>query len=921
MKASLPHPLTSRLLTFLLVSLLAACIEPPRRSGIVDSLNSVSFEPPAGGRGAAPPAAAAGPGPAAENGSALARAEIYGASSRRVTNGRRAAAVRADEGVTLNFDRADIREAVRVILGDVLRKNYTIDPQVNGEITLASTAPISEADLLNVLESALRGNGATLVQVGADTFQILPLEDAPASAEVAPIGGQAPTVRPGYGITVVPLRNVSASAAAQFIQPLVSTPEDIRIDASRNILLFAGTHAERQSVVDMLADLDVNWLADKSVGIFPLRVSTPEAVIPELQTVFGSLDPNTTDTTLVRFVPIARLNAILAVGTNPGQIEEVERWVARLDRGRTVGTQFFVYNLKHAAAEDVAKLMNEIYSDAPAAGGDEAGFGPAPVGPASLAADNQDVAEVDDTGDGGDDTGDGMTPAAATASSPRLPGGIKVVANKANNSLLIRATPASFETMEATLLRLDTSPLQVLIEATIVEVLLNDALRYGVQYFIKTEGVRIGFNSGVEGGDDFGIEPSPILPGFNFIVGAGNSNLTIDALSRMTDVKVLSSPSVVVLDNREATLTVGDEVPITTRQAVSVEEVDSPLVSSIEYRNTGVILQVRPRINVDGAVNLEIAQEVSRVADTAQGTEGELTPTITQRKITSRVAVQSGQTVVLGGLIEDAETRGRDRVPVLGEIPVVGSLFGTTDTANRRTELIVFITPRVIRNAMDARDVSEELRARLKSLRPLAPEAALPPVPQPTAPLPQREPVPLPAPPPAGPQPVVPPGTFGQAPASVPPEVARQALEQGVPEEWLPDLVGAAPAADPAPAEVEPEPAPVIEPPSPPAQQEAAVQPEPPPSPPELHQAAAPQQPPSPAEPQPPSAAPLPTARPAEVPPQEPMLLAASPVRPVSGTPRNGFDLARAPVPNRRPLPQAPALPSPRPATAPVEWE
>ena len=526
------------------------------------------------------------------------------------------------------------------------------------------------------------------------------------------------------------------------------------------------------------------------------------------------------------------------------------------------------------------------------------------------------------------------------------------MANKANNSLLIRATPASFETMESTLLRLDIAPLQVLIEATIAEVLLNNALRYGVQYFIKNEGIAFGFNSGAQASGDSGIDPLAIIPGFNFLYTGGNSNVTIDALSRVTDVKVLSSPSVVVQDNREATLTVGDEVPITTRQAVSVEDVDAPVVNSIEYRNTGVILQVRPRINVDGAVSLDIAQEVSRVADAAQAATGDLTPTITQRKITSRVAVQSGQTVVLGGLIEDAETRNRDRVPVLGEIPVVGSLFGSTNITNRRTELIVFITPRVIRNAQDAGDVSDELRARLRSLRPLSPQAALPPVPQPMAPLPSQEPVPVPVPAPAGPQPVVPPGTFGQAPAAISPEWARQARQQGVPEEWLPDLVGAGPPAASAEREVEVPPAPVVQPPPVPEQREAAAPPEPPPRPEEQQQAVAPPvvQPalPPPAEPQPAVAAvlpppspppaapeprptvpaPRPAARPAEVPPQEPMLLAAAPARPVAmpgAPPRNGFDLARAPVPSQRPAPEPPA---PRPsmapvgtATAPVEWE
>jgi type II secretory pathway component GspD/PulD (secretin) len=245
------------------------------------------------------------------------------------------------------------------------------------------------------------------------------------------------------------------------------------------------------------------------------------------------------------------------------------------------------------------------------------------------------------------------------------------------------------------------------------------------------------------------------VPGFNFIFTGGDTNITIDALSQVTDVRVLSAPSVVVRDGAEAILTVGDEVPITTRTAVSVENPLAPTVSSIEYRDTGVILQVKPRINSAGVVALEIAQEVSRVVDTGEARLTTPTPTIQQRRIKSRVDVLDGQTVVLGGLIQEGEERGRERLPVLGDIPVLGNLFGSTRTAQRRTELIVFITPRVMRNAEDARDISEELRARMRALRarslggsavqpspppraasPLPPPAAAPPVgPAPAAPV------------------------------------------------------------------------------------------------------------------------------------------------------------------------------------------
>ncbi len=321
--------------------------------------------------------------------------------------------------------------------------------------------------------------------------------------------------------------------------------------------------------------------------------------------------------------------------------------------------------------------------------------------------------------------------------------GVKVIANKYNNTLLIRATPQAYQMIQATLSRLDTAPLQVLIEATIAEVTLNNALKYGIQYYLHQGNFRAGFNTTANGGLSGSVTPNNLnplanVPGFNFIFSGGNADVTIDALSQITHVRVLSSPSVVVQDNSEAVLTVGDEVPITTRTAVSVDNPDAPVVNNIEYRNTGVILQVKPRINSDQVVALQIGQEVSRVVNTAQLATNSPTPTIQQRKITSTVDVQSGQTVVLGGLIQDSEQRSNGKVPILGDIPILGPLLGSnTSNSDDRTELIVFITPRVIRDAQDARDISEELRSRMRALgsqEPVPAPGTLPPARAPAKP-------------------------------------------------------------------------------------------------------------------------------------------------------------------------------------------
>ncbi|MEJ5232176.1 MAG: type II secretion system secretin GspD [Geminicoccaceae bacterium] len=788
---------TGWILLLVAAFLLAACGDPTLRSEIGPTIDALSFEPPARPRGAAEEGPRVGGPPARP------RPEVFLARGAAALAPRPPGVQRTPDGVQINLDGADVKEAVRVVLGDILRRPFTIDPRVSGTVTLSTAGPVAERDLLLVLETALRMVGAGLAESGPG-FVVAPAEELVGKSELRPIGGtQPPLVAPGTGATVVPLRHISATTAAQFVQPLLNKPEDIRVDPASNLLLITGTAAERQAALDTLAILDADWLANRSVGIFPLQYATPEALIPELEALFAEPVPaGTGQRPTVQFLPIARLNAVLALTGSPAQMLQVEQWIGRLDRGRTAGPQFFVYELKHANAEDAAKLVSELFGEA-------AGPSPTPAAtPPSLAG----LGAPPEGSPAAEETPTGTAALAAQETRPSLlrptgSSGIKVVANKATNAVVVRATPAVWEQVEATLRRIDTAPAQVLIEATIAEVLLNDALRYGVQYFIEAGNFRFGFNNttgSASGATNFrNLEPLARVPGFNFIFTGGDTNVTIDALSQVTDVRVLSSPSVVVRDGAEARLTVGDEVPITTRTAVSVENPLAPAVSSIEYRDTGVILQVKPRINAAGVVALEIAQEVSRVVDTGQSAATTPTPTIQQRRIKSRVDVLDGQTVVLGGLIQEGEERGRDRLPVLGDIPVLGNLFGSTRTAQRRTELIVFITPRVMRNAEDARDISEELRARMRALR----ARTLGGVPPAEPSRPPRAELPTPPPPAASPAPSAPvPARPEIAPADPPaerppaPRAPRLAATPGEPVPLPRPRPYERPALDPPPA-------------------------------------------------------------------------------------------------------------------------
>jgi general secretion pathway protein D len=291
-----------------------------------------------------------------------------------------------------------------------------------------------------------------------------------------------------------------------------------------------------------------------------------------------------------------------------------------------------------------------------------------------------------------------------------------VIADTASHTLLVMASQSEARVIEQALAQLDAKPVQILIEATIVEVTLNKNLQYGVQYFLRgtkllNQDSSVGFNASSNLGTISGI-----APGFNGVLGSiANPSIILSALDQVTDSKVLSSPQILVTDSHEAVLKVGTQTPLLTQQAVSTVTNTAPIVSSVDYHDTGVILRVLPRSNDFGMVSLDIAQEVSDVVPSAANP---LTPDIELRRIESSVTVQSGQTVMLGGLIAENNSVNKAGLPLLSQIPWLGGVFGQTSDNRSRTELIVFITPHVLQDGDEAKKLTEELMGRLTSMRP-----------------------------------------------------------------------------------------------------------------------------------------------------------------------------------------------------------
>ncbi len=663
-------------------------------------------------------------------------------------------------GYDLNFENAPVATVAKVILGDVLGVGYSIDPRVQGTVTLASVRPVAKADALYVLENALRMSGVALVR-DRTGYRLLPANEA------GPGGiDRTASAEAGQGISVVPLRYVSAQTVFKLLDAFGVKATTLRPDNGRNTLIVSGSGTDRAAAIDTIMSFDADWMRGQSVGIFPIHNSSPEPVITEIEKIMDSGEGGLSQN-VIKFQPISRLNAILVVSQKPEYLKRAQTWIARLDKSDTEGVNLKAYPLRYGSAKAVTALLNEMLTGrnaaseasldsassqiSPGAGVSLSSSGTSPV--AQLSAMPTAASGVTPPGGGSPlNVRAAPPPSAPTAGADNSSGGllgssskpgngnallqnVRITADVTNNAVLVYANGESQRVVEQTIHQIDRPQRQIAIEATIAEVTLNDQLNYGVQYFLASQKGSIsntipnvtgtGTATTTTATGTTAIEPASnavnaaagallgrVLPGFNLLVGAENSpRVILDALHNITNVKVLSNPSLVVLDNQAGTLQVGDQVPFSTGTA-TVLTANNTVVNTIDYKNTGIILRVLPRANANGNVVLDIEQEISSVA---AGSVGSLTPTISQRRVKSSIAVASGQTVLLAGLISETENKQRQGIPLLDSIPGVGDAFSHQTNARARTELILFIRPTVIRDAVDAHVIAEEMRSKMNS--------------------------------------------------------------------------------------------------------------------------------------------------------------------------------------------------------------
>lgn len=577
------------------------------------------------------------------------------------------------EGYTVNLQGVSVDVAAKSLLTDILGASYQIAPGAQGTVTMATGGPVPQDKLLQIFEIALQADGLILTRSGAG-YVIGPGGD----------GVTASMAAEGYGLSALPLHHVGAKRMLALLDGFAVPQGTIRAAESDDMLLVKGNSADRAAVSELVNSLDSGMMAKPNAGIAFLKNAAAGAVASDLAAL-GDSEPAAAGW---RVQVLDRSNALLVMARGQGDLATAMKWIRRLDQtGSTDTGDVQVYQVQNGKASNLAKLLTATF------GGDAA----APAAPAEPMGTDQGLDGV--TLDSFNaPAGDGA--AVVDLVSAGGGGTVRFVANDSDNTLIIRApTPLRRQAL-ALLASLDRAPVQVLIDVMLIEVTLNNATRMGVQAYLEgTEG-----SATLSTGSSGNLNGS--YPGFNMTLGRGISpKLIIDDLSQVTDVKIVSAPSVVAFENEQAEIKVVEQVPIVTQEVTQNAAPDAPTVNTVEYRDAGVILRVTPQVSQNNLVNLQVEQELSAVvSDTANGTAS-LTPTLRQRSITTHVAAFDRQTIVLGGLISTESSKARNKF--LGIIPN----FGKNSTG--RTELMVFITPHVVRNQQDAASVSAELRAKM----------------------------------------------------------------------------------------------------------------------------------------------------------------------------------------------------------------
>lgn len=683
-----------------------------------------------------------------------------------------------EDGVTLNLVNLPIAQAAKIVIGDIMDADFVVDPKLDGKVTVHTANPVRKTAALDLFQSALRVSGAAVVKAGG-IYKIVPSDQAATSGESISSEPVSLESRPlGEGARVIQLRYVSASEMKRVLEPIAARGSVVRADDARNTLTLSGTAQDIATLEDAIAMFDIDTMRGMSFALVPVRSGDADMLADDLKNVFGS-EKEGPMSGMIRFIGNKRLSAILVISSQQQYLARARAWIQKLDaRAEHAEKQFFTYRVQNRPAKELMTVLTSLFggdasrgganvaprfgssamsslgSGALGQGGGQTSSAPlgalSATGPTGAAGGAQSSiggggglggggmgggGGLGSGGGMGGGMGGGFGGSGGSSSGFSVPGGpsgqggagptpavsldndrYKIGVDDAKNALVIMTTPEDYRRIRQVIETLDVLPNQVFIEATIAEVRLNDALRFGVRWFMQNHSNLFGFsNTGqtpaansLLGNNLLGAGVGASFPGFAYAFRSLNQQVTLNALNAVSEVNVISTPSLTVLDNREAMLQVGDQIPVQTLQSVSAL---GNTFNSVNYTNTGVILKITPHISESGRVMLELEQEVSNVDPNSK--TGLTTPTIQQRRVKTQVVVNDMESLMLGGMVKNEGGISADQIPVAGDVPIVGNLFKDKSDAINKTELVIMITPHVVRSLSEGREITEEYKRKL----------------------------------------------------------------------------------------------------------------------------------------------------------------------------------------------------------------
>ena len=592
------------------------------------------------------------------------------------------------EPYTFAFEGATISQAAQEVLGSALGLTYTIDPDVTGKITLRIDQKLTRPQLFEAFEAALEANGVTMVRTG-DSVALEPVAKAKTKMGIQTAAQGASAV--GYSVVAVPLSYATPSEVAKALDAMGRKDLVVYTDDKLGLIVLGGNARELSTAQDTLRILDQSGLQGSRVRWIDLDRASAKDVDQELEQILKAAGA-----TGVTIVPLNRLNGLLVFARTATALDAVSGWVAKLDvPSKEQKQELWIYRPVNLSADSLAATLRSVF-----AGGGQ-GAGPTPP---QEAGPRQGL-----PGSAGPSPGSAL-PAADASPAVVDGGGIRIGVNKDSNTLIVAAAKGPWIQIQRVLDQVDRPPYQVMIEAAILEVTLTDRLKFGVDWSVVSGSTLTSTLA-----DNAAGSLAQQFPGLSVNYLNKTINATVSALSAKSEVQLVSEPRLMVLDNHTAKLQVGNQVPISTQSAQSTTAAGAPLVNSTDYKDTGVILNVTPRITGEDQVSLDVDQQVS---DVAQTTSSDIdSPTIEQRHLSSTLLMWDGGTVALGGLISHGRTKTTTGVPYLVKIPWLGNAFKSSNDQSDRTELIVLISVKIVKDLAGSSHVLDALEADMKEIK------------------------------------------------------------------------------------------------------------------------------------------------------------------------------------------------------------